>query len=1075
MSETEPDSAGARRFSFRRTALQISGAVLLLLIVAAIIAYNQRENIARDYVSAELERLGVEASYDVEEIGIDREVLKNIVVGDPESPDARVKRLELYLDPVWGGVKIDRVKLEGLRLFGSYKNGVLSLGTLDPFLQSDSGQPPQLPDFRLSLVDARARLDTDYGVIGITANGDGNLRYGFKGNLAAISRQLDVEGCIITRPTLFGAVSIPGGAPRFDGPFRFASVSCTDQGLRTGQSDIQTKLTLARDFKTFTASTDAVLNTLRYGAMSAAQLTANTKIDFNGDSLKATTDARARNADIYGVQSGSTALNGDFSANPDFTAGRFDGDVRAARINAPDSEWRKLSAIARDTRETPFSALLDKFVRQTRAQSRNMTLRAPVGVRYDPDSTRLFVRNIRASNAKGERLAEAENIRIAFGKTGLRSAGGSFALRGKGLPQLSADFEALSVNSFRVKARMAQYRANDSALALPLLVIQKNGAGAYGFSGQARISGPLPGGYIRDLHIPLSGGWSSATGLRMYTGCESLRFAAFKYAGLRSDADSIRLCPNGGQYMLSQRGGEYIVSARLPDGQFAGYLGDTPIAVKASRLAFSLPGRIDADNLRITIGRETLTTITADNFTGMFGRDFTGSFTGADAGLSNVPLDITDGSGNLRFADAVLEVRADSWTLSDREQLDRFQPLVTRDTRLRLDGGIITATGTLREPKTNLEVVAVDIRHDLNRARGGADLDVAGIMFNDTLQPEMLTGLTLGVIANVQGEVRGKGRIDWDSGGVSSTGTFHTDDIDLAAAFGPVTALSGEIVFSDLLGLETAPGQIIRMAEVNPGISASDGVVRYQLLPEQRVKIEEGVWPFSGGTLYLEPTILDFSEEKNRNLVFRIEGMDAAKFLLKFDFENLTATGTFDGRLPMIFDQNGGRIEGGRLDVRNAGGTLAYVGQLTYEDLSPIVNYAFDALKSLRYKELTIRMNGPLDGEIVTEINMSGISQGEGVRKGFIQNYITRELAKIPLEFNVTITAPFMQLITTGRSLYDTEYVLDPVAAGLIRGIELPAEPVKPNADKPALPEIRRENELGDEPTVQPLESENMP
>src|SRR3546814_16123806 len=76
--------------------------------------------------------------------------------------------------------------------------------------------------------------------------------------------------------------------------------------------------------------------------------------------------------------------------------------------------------------------------------------------------------------------------------------------------------------------------------------------------------------------------------------------------------------------------------------------------------------------------------------------------------------------------------------------------------------------------------------------------------------------------------------------------------MSLAAAFGPVTGLSGDIHFSDLLGLETPPGQTMRMGSVNPGIEVTSGVVHYQLLKGQQVRIEDGKWPFAGGELTLD-------------------------------------------------------------------------------------------------------------------------------------------------------------------------------------------------------------------------------
>src|SRR5690606_4155564 len=150
--------------------------------------------------------------------------------------------------------------------------------------------------------------------------------------------------------------------------------------------------------------------------------------------------------------------------------------------------------------------------------------------------------------------------------------------------------------------------------------------------------------------------------------------------------------------------------------------------------------------------------------------------------------------------------------------------------------------------------------------------------------------------------LRGQGRIDWNGERVTSSGDFATDSLDLAAAFGPVKGLAGKIHFSDLLGMETPPGQEVALAEENPGIAVNDGLVRYQLLPGQKVRIESGRWPFSGGELFLEPTTLDFAQPVERRMTFRVAGLDAAQFIQRFEFDNIAGTGTFDGMLPMIFD-----------------------------------------------------------------------------------------------------------------------------------------------------------------------------
>ena len=1070
MSEPETDGTAPKRFAFRRVLLRGFLAILLIVIAVLIVVFLQRETIVRNIVAAELGKQGISASYDIERLSLDNQVLRNIVIGNPGAPDATVKRLEVELRPVWGGVAIKAVRAEGVRLFGSYKDGAFSLGTLDRYLKSGSDKPPQLPDFPLTLSDARAKLDTDYGVIGIAASGSGNLRYDFTGSVAAISNELAYAGCSVIRPTLYGKLSFKSGRPGFDGPVRLQALRCPSQKLALGNSAIQTQLSASKDFSTLNAQLKAALGPVRFDGDTARSVDAALEFVLDRGKVSGNTDVVVRDVSASQIRSGAVSLSGEFAAR-NFKAlpeGRFQGEFSARQIIVPDKSWQYLKDVAVTARQTPFGALITKFAASARAQSRNMAVAMPVLIDHGKNGTQILLRRADARSVNGMQLASANNVRIAIGDRGLRSATGEIAVSGTGFPQLFADFESTGVSSFRVRARMAPYVSGSSSLAMPLLIVRKSGQGGYGFAGSAVLSGPLPGGYVRNLRVPVSGGWAPSAGLFLYDSCQTLRFDALKYTSIRADARTLRICPNESKYIVRQSGGAFIVSARLPDGQFSGYLGNTPIDIQARRFVFSLPGRIDAREMRISIGKgNTATHIRAGTIAGMLGRDISGTFSDTDADIANVPLELTKGTGKLRFSGSVLDLQADNWRLSDREKRARFEPLVTHDAQLRLADGVITANAVLHEPETDVEVVAVDIRHDLSRSRGGANLQVRGIDFDDKLQPEMLTGLALGVVANVKGRVEGRGRIDWNSEGVTSTGRFSTDNTDLAAAFGPVEGLSGTIEFSDLLGLETKAGQIARIRQVNPGIAVEDGIVHYQLISGQRMKIEGGEWPFSGGTLFLEPTILNFSRESERHLVFRIEDMDAARFLLRFDFDNITASGIFDGRLPMVFDQNGGRIENGRLDVRSGGGTLAYVGQLSNENLGAMANFAFNALKSMRYKEMTVRMNGPLDGEIVTEVNFAGIQQGEGAAK----NFITRQLAKLPIEFNIRIAAPFMQLIGSARSLYDAKYLLDPVSAGVVRGF-------KPGQLAPVttpLPATKPEDDNKDNKPVQPSESDPVP
>jgi translocation and assembly module TamB len=178
--------------------------------------------------------------------------------------------------------------------------------------------------------------------------------------------------------------------------------------------------------------------------------------------------------------------------------------------------------------------------------------------------------------------------------------------------------------------------------------------------------------------------------------------------------------------------------------------------------------------------------------------------------------------------------------------------------------------------------------------------------------------------------------------------------------------------------------------------------------------------------------------------------MNIAKFLEPYEFKDLQVSGIFDGTLPMVFTQKGGRIVGGKLVSRTGGGELSYLGQLSYANMGVFANYAFSALKSIRYNEMTISIGGDIDGEIITQISFAGLQQGSLAKR----NFITKQIAKLPIIFNLEIKAQFLQLIGLLRGIYDDEYAAKRAANELVKkkkppitGEEEPFEP-KPTDGK---------------------------
>jgi hypothetical protein len=484
------------------------------------------------------------------------------------------------------------------------------------------------------------------------------------------------------------------------------------------------------------------------------------------------------------------------------------------------------------------------------------------------------------------------------------------------------------------------------------------------------------------------------------------------------------VCPTGPAIISQSPGGALHVGGRISNPSLAGRLGSSPMSLKASSILLSQAG-FNGSNVALRIGKAASPVVlNAKTLRGEFTKGgANGTLSNADAVIGNVPLMMTDMDGRWRFVGSRLTIDG-GLMVSDRADPPRFYPLRSDDVRFVLANNRITTTGSLRHPGTGTLVSNVDIEHNLNSGAGHANLDVPGISFGPNLQPDDLTRLTEGVVALVQGTLRGQGRIDWTgSGAVTSTGDFSTQNMDLAAPFGPVEGLTTSVHFTDLLGLESAPGQIASIRSINPGIIVTDGVIRYQLLGNNLVKIERGEWPFMGGKLILEETILNFGSPSPKRLTFDLVGFDAKQFIDSLGFEGLEITGTFDGVLPMIFDENGGRIVGGRLDSRAPGGEFRYTG--TKPKAGMMVGVAFDLLSDIKYQSMIIRLDGDLAGEFATRFSISQVSLGN--RGGFISGLVRGAFKNVPMVVNLNIHGPFRSLIQMAKGFKDPTAVIAPV------------------------------------------------
>ncbi|MEM9500447.1 MAG: YdbH domain-containing protein [Pseudomonadota bacterium] len=1031
-----------------------------------------REQIAGNLIDQTLADYDLEASYEIVSIGPQRQVIENFVLGEPSAPDLTAERLVVDLEYGFGAPGIGKIEVDGARLFGSYRDGTLSLGALDPLVFAETDEPAGLPALDLKLVDARARIDTDYGKVGIKLDGQGHLDDGFVGTIAATAPGLSYEGCSAKVATIYGQVTTRLGVPAFAGPVRLREADC--QTVKLSSVDIAVELALNEALTDVDGSFDIAASELAGFGVESETIGGRATLSWRDGALNLQHEVSAEKIDSPFGSLSELSAEGLLRMAGEPLRTEWSAKITGEDAILPLGRDSLLSEASMASQGTLAAPLLAKLERSLAAAANGGRIGADLILRQSDEALSVVVPEARLRSGSGETLVSIS--RLSWLESGRLS--GNIATGGVGLPQITGRMEQDVGGALGLRLSMQEYAAGKNRLAIPQLLLRQQANGDLEFSGRVAAGGIIPGGSIKGFEAPLQGTYSPTSGLALGSRCTPLRFARLSYFDLSLDGRSITLCPVDGAPLLAYRDA-LRMSAQVGEAMLTGAIAESPVTLTSRAAVIRYPEAFTVEGLNAVIGEpDNGVRLTAARASGSFGNTFSGEFSDATAQPDVVPLGVDRLAGNWRYEDNTFFIDEGTFRLNDRggEQA-RFEPLFARDASMQLATNSLTATADLREPVSDRLVTTVSIKHNLASSVGKAEIDVPGVLFDDLLQPDQLTYLATGVIADTSGIVSGEGAVEWTADTITSGGTFRTADLDIAAAFGPVSGVSGEIEFTDLISLTTAPGQVLNIGSVNPGIEVISGEIAYQLTDGEIFTIEDGRWPFMGGELIVRPVTIQYGSSGSTNYVFELVGLDAATFVAQMELTNIGASGTFDGTVPIVFDSDGnGRIVGGMLISRPPGGNVAYVGELTYEDLGTISNYAFNALRSLDYSQMSIELNGNLAGEIITRLKFDGISQGEGATS----NFITRRLAALPIRFNINVRSEnFFELATVVRSFFDAEYLGNPVDRGLFdveSGQLVPFNPAGPTIPRDDTePETQESFRRPDEPPVQPPESEELP
>lgn len=189
-----------------------------------------------------------------------------------------------------------------------------------------------------------------------------------------------------------------------------------------------------------------------------------------------------------------------------------------------------------------------------------------------------------------------------------------------------------------------------------------------------------------------------------------------------------------------------------------------------------------------------------------------------------------------------------------------------------------------------------------------------------------------------------------------------------------ISDLSGRIVFENLLPLATKGFQKITAARADLGLPLETVQIRVSIGSNGSTEVQDASAALAGGTVSADPVRL-MPGKPFPPIALHIRDVDLEKTARAFSAKDLKTSGIVDGDLTLTRDKAGRFSLRGKLTGRAPGGLIRYDPETVPAFLSgddPGLETTRQALRDFRYDNLSLDIDGPLDGSLKAQISASG-------------------------------------------------------------------------------------------------------
>lgn len=621
---------------------------------------------------------------------------------------------------------------------------------------------------------------------------------------------------------------------------------------------------------------------------------------------------------------------------------------------------------------------------------------------------------------------------------------GAVRLSGGGLPKLSADVKAFQLANGKIHldantVSLAPWSASGRTIGgqvSSLLVAPTDGGMQIDATGKIALSGAFPGAELQQTQldgqlkaISQDRSWtvSQAGGQCLGVDMQGLKTGAVTIGKMKFSA-----CPEAGRFLRNGAGSLKLgdVSVPFSTGKSHGTLslsdasldydaqkgvsltilaGQLKLPMMLGERSFSVEG--DAPRLGVIAGQGP------PRLSARLGQtEFGGELIPASISATAFTFD-----GSLPESGVSGSLTASSVVAQDNRDDPIYQPLIT-DIDAKLVDGRLRMSAPLRLKRGGITVAQADVDLDIFKLDGDATIRTRTLTFKDGgLQPHMLSDRLRGFFTTATGALEGQARLAITGGDVSGTGRVQVTGFGFQTQrLGRVVGVNGAVNFTDLLGMTTAPDQVVTVRSMNPGVPLRNGRLVFQLFDGKVLNISDAVFPFAGGKMTLLPLDWELGGKTQTFEVVASE-IELAQLISVFKLPDVKANGTVSGRFPIRIDDAKILIEDAKLRADARGGRLSYTGEVgdRASEAGEYGELAFEALKQLKFSVLELGLNGNVAGDMRVDLLLVGTNQDV--------------LNGQPFEFDISIDSELAKLIQS-RMYFANQDWLKTIATGELPG-----------------------------------------